>query len=204
MVEFARLSLPVIRKKSKSACPAESGWVGGRTPDRSGGRRSLERSLEGRRLEQESASGSVSGAETFRKELLGQMQERMGAEHYGGGRRKGINWCKRLDAGVLDASPGMTSVTAVRPEQPRPTSTPSRPGCQLPASSRSIFHKPPWRTVRRMAAPRGAAEEVLRVGTMTPTGGRETTRGGIANPVSDLTASPRGRTGAGGLSPSGP
>ena len=57
--------------------------------DTAAGRRQLEGALEKRRAEEAGMDykalrrGWCLGRETFRKELLGQMQERMGAEHYG-------------------------------------------------------------------------------------------------------------------------
>jgi REP element-mobilizing transposase RayT len=62
--------------------------------DSAAGRRVLERALEERRMAEEGADykqvrrGWCFGAETFRKELLGQMKERMGAEHYGAERQE--------------------------------------------------------------------------------------------------------------------
>jgi REP element-mobilizing transposase RayT len=64
--------------------------------DSAAGRRELERALEERRMAEEGADykqvrrGWCFGAETFRKELLGQMKERMGAEHYGGERQEAM------------------------------------------------------------------------------------------------------------------
>jgi len=56
--------------------------------DSPAGRRQLERALEARRAEDDEAftpirRGWYLGDETFRQELLAQMSERMGAEHYG-------------------------------------------------------------------------------------------------------------------------
>jgi REP element-mobilizing transposase RayT len=57
--------------------------------DSTAGRRQLEGALEGRRAEETGADykrvrrGWCLGDESFRKELLGQMKERLGAEHYG-------------------------------------------------------------------------------------------------------------------------
>lgn len=62
--------------------------------DSAAGRRQLERALEERRGGETGADykklrrGWCLGAESFRKELLGQMKERMGAEHYGGERQE--------------------------------------------------------------------------------------------------------------------
>ena len=61
-----------------------------RTPqDSAAGRRSLERLLEERRVGEDGTEykrvrrGWCLGTDAFRKELLGQMKEQMGAEHYG-------------------------------------------------------------------------------------------------------------------------
>ena len=57
--------------------------------DGAAGRRELERALEQRRTGEAGADyqklrrGWCLGAESFRKELLGQMKQQMGAEHYG-------------------------------------------------------------------------------------------------------------------------
>ena len=57
--------------------------------DSAAGRRQLERTLEERRVTESDADykpvrrGWCLGTDLFRKELLGQMQDRMGAEHYG-------------------------------------------------------------------------------------------------------------------------
>ena len=64
--------------------------------DSAAGRRQLEVALEERRGGEAGADyrrlrrGWCLGAETFRKELLGQMQERMGAEHYGSERQETV------------------------------------------------------------------------------------------------------------------
>ena len=57
--------------------------------DSAAGRRGLEQALEQRRVAERGADykkvrrGWCFGADSFRKELLGQMKERIGAEHYG-------------------------------------------------------------------------------------------------------------------------
>jgi len=57
--------------------------------DRAAGRRALERLLEERRVGEDGTEykrvrrGWCLGTDSFRKELLGQMKEQMGAEHYG-------------------------------------------------------------------------------------------------------------------------
>lgn len=62
--------------------------------DSAAGRRVLERALEERRAGETGADykqvrrGWCLGTETFRKELLGQMKKRLGAEHYGGERQE--------------------------------------------------------------------------------------------------------------------
>ena len=62
--------------------------------DSAAGRRQLEHALEERRGGETGADykklrrGWCSGAASFRKELLGQMQERLGAEHYGAERQE--------------------------------------------------------------------------------------------------------------------
>ena len=62
--------------------------------DSAAGRRALERALEERRAGEEGTEykkvrrGWCFGAEGFRKELLGQMKEQMGAEHYGAERQE--------------------------------------------------------------------------------------------------------------------
>jgi putative transposase len=62
--------------------------------DSPAGRRALERNLEARRADEEPAtfhsirSGWCLGGEAFRKELLAQMTERLGAEHYGAEREE--------------------------------------------------------------------------------------------------------------------
>lgn len=62
--------------------------------DSAAGRRALERALEERRAAAEATEykqvrrGWCFGAEGFRKELLGQMKEQMGAEHYGAERQE--------------------------------------------------------------------------------------------------------------------
>jgi putative transposase len=64
--------------------------------DSAAGRRQLERALEERRTGEAGTDykkvrrGWCLGAESFRKELLGQMQERMGTEHYGAERQETI------------------------------------------------------------------------------------------------------------------
>jgi hypothetical protein len=64
--------------------------------DSAAGRRELERALEERRAAEAGADyqkvrrGWCLGRESFRKELLGQMKERMGAEHYGGERQETV------------------------------------------------------------------------------------------------------------------
>ncbi len=64
--------------------------------DSAGGRRQLEAALEGRRAEETGADykrvrrGWCLGDEAFRKELLGQMKERLGAEHYGAERQETV------------------------------------------------------------------------------------------------------------------
>jgi len=62
--------------------------------DSAGGRRQLEAALEGRRAEETGVDykrvrrGWCLGDEAFRKELLGQMKEQLGAEHYGAERQE--------------------------------------------------------------------------------------------------------------------
>jgi REP element-mobilizing transposase RayT len=64
--------------------------------DSAAGRRQLEVALEERRAGEAGADyqklrrGWCLGTESFRKELLGQMQERMGAEHYGAERQETV------------------------------------------------------------------------------------------------------------------
>src|SRR5439155_16372579 len=64
--------------------------------DSAAGRRQLERALEERRAGETGADykklrrGWCFGEESFRKELLGQMQERLGAEHYGSERQETV------------------------------------------------------------------------------------------------------------------
>jgi putative transposase len=60
------------------------------------GRREMERALESRRAGEDGEDykplrrGWCLGTDTFREELLGQMQERVGAEHYGAERRETV------------------------------------------------------------------------------------------------------------------
>ena len=64
--------------------------------DSAAGRRQLEAALEERRTGEAGADyrklrrGWCLGAESFRKELLGQMKERLGAEHYGSERQETV------------------------------------------------------------------------------------------------------------------
>jgi REP element-mobilizing transposase RayT len=64
--------------------------------DGAAGRRHLERALEERRADEAGADyrklrrGWCLGTESFRKELLGQMKERLGQEHYGSERRETV------------------------------------------------------------------------------------------------------------------
>jgi hypothetical protein len=64
--------------------------------DNAAGRRQLEAALEERRAEEAGADyrmlrrGWCLGSASFKEELLGQMQERLGAEHYGSERRETV------------------------------------------------------------------------------------------------------------------